>query len=500
MKLTLDHYLDSLFHHGLVIMRENEQAIQDNWKKIQHYFQNTGKKSASTTVKSVKIFSEVIFGYQYDKETLMSQLRTAWNKEIGNNSLNQFIITLLENAVHQATNLNKDNNYNDHQAIQYVFTKIGEHILTEKIEHLFTIDTFLEHLVTSEQLPIEWVAVVVRSDNVFYVDKWFNRYQCLLHTHYEIAAENIFDLTEQLLRYITHSNNKNVITIPFENMTLLLCTDKGSTGHIVPFIHHALQLFQSSKTILNITRQEQRWKDSVIMFFESIMQAKSFKEALELVMKGFTKYLPFERCGIFSYSHNDEIGIGLSGHRFDIKAIQEITEDVRNFPVINNGLELLRLFGDGIKFLQPLYIPDAKDSFPTTYIQQFQLKSVVVAPIFKASNHELIGAAILDQGANKQFTMSQDTYTALIKFGQSAGEIIGKFKNNSNHLHKSLHLSLREIEVLTLLAEGESTSSAADKLHLSEYTVRDYITKIMQKMKAKNRTEAVAYAIRHGMI
>lgn len=53
-------------------------------------------------------------------------------------------------------------------------------------------------------------------------------------------------------------------------------------------------------------------------------------------MKGFTSYLPFERCGIFSYSPNDEIGIGLSGHRFDIKAIQEITEDVRNFPLINN--------------------------------------------------------------------------------------------------------------------------------------------------------------------
>lgn len=138
--------------------------------------------------------------------------------------------------------------------------------------------------------------------------------------------------------------------------------------------------------------------------------------------------------------------------------------------------------------------------FPIRYIQQFQLKSVVVASIFKASNHELIGAAILDQGANKQFTMSQDMYTALIKFGQSAGEIIGKFKINMNYFNKSLHLSLREIEVLTLMADGESTSSAADKLHLSEYTVRDYITKIMQKMKAKNRTEAVAYAIRHGMI
>ncbi|MBM7714180.1 DNA-binding CsgD family transcriptional regulator [Bacillus thermophilus] len=500
MTLTLDHYLDSLFHHGLDIIRNNEKAIQHHWEQIQHYFQHTGKKVASTTAISVKIFSDILFNHQYNKETIMNQLRAEWNKEIGNNPLNKFMISLLENSVHQAAKVNKDNHYNDHQAIQYVFTKISEHILTEKLEHLFTLDTFLEHLVASEQLPIEWIAVVGRRDNVFYVEKWFNQYQCLLHAHVHIAAENIFDVTEQLLRYITHSHDKNVMTIPFENVTLLLCTEKNSTGHIAPFIHHALHLFQSSKTILNIARQEQRWKDSVMMFYESIMQAKSFKEALELVTKGFTDYLPFERCGIFSYSPNDEIGIGLSGHRFDIKAIQKITEDVRNFPLIHNGLELLRLLGNGIKFLQPLYIPEAKASFPIRYIHQFQLKTVVVAPIFKASNQELIGAAILDQGANKHFTMSQDTYTALIKFGQSAGETIGKFKNNINYLNQSLHLSLREIEVLTLMAEGESTSSAADRLHLSEYTVRDYITKIMQKMKAKNRTEAVAYAIRHGII
>ncbi|NBJ69587.1 MULTISPECIES: response regulator transcription factor [Clostridia] len=500
MTLTLDHYLDSLFHHGLDIMRENEKAIQHNWEQVQHYFKHTGKKIASTIVISVKIFSEIIFNHPYDKETIMNQLRDAWNKEIGNNLWNQFTLSLLENSVYQAAKVNKDNNYNDHQAIQYVFTKINEHILTGKLEHLYTMDTFLKHLVVSEQLPIEWIAVVARKGNRFYVDKWFNQYQCLLNKYDNLAADTIFDVMEQLLGCITHSVDKSVMTIPFENMTLLLCTDKHCTGHIVPFIHHALYLFQSSKTILNITQQEQRWKDSVIMFYESIMQAKTLKEALELVTKGFTDYLPFERCGIFSYSPNDEIGIGLSGHRFNIKAIQEIAEDVRNFPLIHNGLELLQLLGNGIKFLQPLYISDAKNSFPIRYIQQFQLKSVVVAPIFKASHHELIGAAILDQGANKHFAMSQDTYKALIKFGQSAGEIIGKFKNNFNYLNQSLQLSSREIEVLTLMAEGESTSSAADKLHLSEYTVRDYITKIMQKMKAKNRTEAVAYAIRQGII
>lgn len=50
------------------------------------------------------------------------------------------------------------------------------------------------------------------------------------------------------------------------------------------------------------------------------------------------------------------------------------------------------------------------------------------------------------------------------------------------------------------MADGASTYEAASNLNLSEYTVRDYVSTIMQKMEAKNRTEAVAKAIREGFI
>src|SRR5699024_9265150 len=216
-------------------------------------------------------------------------------------------------------------------------------------------------------------------------------------------------------------------------------------------------------------------------------------EALKIITEGFVHYLPFERSAIFSYS-TDDTGIGLSGIRFDSKAIQSITENVRNLPLIDKGLELLRIFGKGMRFLQPLYIQDARKSFPKEYIEQFQLKSIVVAPIFKSSDNELLGAVFLDQGENQEFTISENTYTALIKFGQSAGEILGKFTNNIDAYDHTMRFSPRELEVLQLMAEGESTTGAASVLHLSEYTVRDYITSIMQKMNAKNRTEAVARA------
>ncbi|MFD2129799.1 LuxR C-terminal-related transcriptional regulator [Pseudogracilibacillus auburnensis] len=500
MTLTLDHHMDTLFQHGLEIIRANEASIHNEWAQMKEYFQKAGKRSAKTTVKSVHIFSKIIFNYNYDKETLINKIKVAWKEQIGENPINQFIMTLLESSVHHATKTKSNHTYKDYQAIQLVFTKISEQILSYKTEDPFSIDTFLQHLVYSQQLPIEWVAVVLNQNNLLVVDKWFNKNQCLLNVHPKVQADNIYTLTELLLRIGTNSNRKNIITIPFENVTLLFCIEKKSTTHIMPFISHALQLLQSGKMTLKLTHKEQQWKDAVIMFNEAVIRARTFSDALEIITEGFVNYLPFERCAIFSYSQNDEIGFGLSGHRLDTEAIKGITEEVSNLPLINDGLELLRMFGKNMKYLQPLYIPDAKDGFPEQYINQFQLKSLVVAPIFTPSRSELIGAAILDQGANKKFEISRETYTALIKFGQSAGEILGKFHISIHSLNETLHFSPREIEVLKLMAEGESTTSAAGILHLSEYTVRDYITAIMQKMKARNRTEAVARAIRKGVI
>src|SRR5699024_1539204 len=128
-------------------------------------------------------------------------------------------------------------------------------------------------------------------------------------------------------------------------------------------------------------------------------------------------------------------------------------------------------------FLQPLYIKDASVGFPKHYVQQFQLKSVIIVPIFMSSDHKLLGYAILDQGPGRFFNVSEEVFSALIKFGQSAGEILNKFSYKSlQKINRSLNLSPREIEVLKLMAEGASTNEAANTLILSEYTVRGYVS------------------------
>lgn len=61
-------------------------------------------------------------------------------------------------------------------------------------------------------------------------------------------------------------------------------------------------------------------------------------------------------------------------------------------------------------------------------------------------------------------------------------------------------LTTREIEVLELIGKGLSNKEIANSMHISEDTVKTYISRIFQKINVKNRVEAVAIALKHGVI
>lgn len=61
-------------------------------------------------------------------------------------------------------------------------------------------------------------------------------------------------------------------------------------------------------------------------------------------------------------------------------------------------------------------------------------------------------------------------------------------------------LSARELDVLQRLGDGESTGQIAATLFVSVNTVRNHVQSIMQKLGAHSRLEAVAIAVRQGLI
>lgn len=60
-------------------------------------------------------------------------------------------------------------------------------------------------------------------------------------------------------------------------------------------------------------------------------------------------------------------------------------------------------------------------------------------------------------------------------------------------------LSRRELEVLRLIAEGVSTSVAADRLHVSRATIRNHVQNVFEKLGVHSRLEAVAFATKHRL-
>ncbi|HEX5589950.1 MAG TPA: response regulator transcription factor [Candidatus Limnocylindrales bacterium] len=61
-------------------------------------------------------------------------------------------------------------------------------------------------------------------------------------------------------------------------------------------------------------------------------------------------------------------------------------------------------------------------------------------------------------------------------------------------------LSSRELEVLRLVADGLRNRAIAERIGISEQTIKNHLTSILHKMGVPNRTTAVLYAVRHGWL
>ena len=61
------------------------------------------------------------------------------------------------------------------------------------------------------------------------------------------------------------------------------------------------------------------------------------------------------------------------------------------------------------------------------------------------------------------------------------------------------YLTQREEEVLELLTHGITYKGVASKLFISETTVKTHVNNIFQKLQVNDRTQAVLYALNHGI-
>ncbi len=83
-----------------------------------------------------------------------------------------------------------------------------------------------------------------------------------------------------------------------------------------------------------------------------------------------------------------------------------------------------------------------------------------------------------------------------------AGKLLGQIAQNNPPRQPAPEISLseRETEVLQLLAQGFTNADIAQRLYLSEGTVRNYTSAIFAKLNVSDRTQAVVLALRYGLV
>jgi NarL family two-component system response regulator LiaR len=128
----------------------------------------------------------------------------------------------------------------------------------------------------------------------------------------------------------------------------------------------------------------------------------------------------------------------------------------------------------------------ALTSFHDADLVQRALDAGAVGYLLKDTSKEQLADAIRAAKAG-QATLSPEAASALVEGKRTRNEL-------------GSDLTERELEVLALLEKGLSNIQIAERLHRSPYTIRHHVSQIIAKLGAANRAEAVAIAVRSGLV
>ena len=120
--------------------------------------------------------------------------------------------------------------------------------------------------------------------------------------------------------------------------------------------------------------------------------------------------------------------------------------------------------------------------------------------LLKDMDAEMVGWAIKTVVKGEYYLHPKIAKDFLIAFNQLAG------KDNPRMflqpaVQRPYHLlTARECEVLQLLADGHSNRILGETLEISEKTVKNHVSTILQKMNLQDRTQVVVTAIKNGWV
>jgi DNA-binding NarL/FixJ family response regulator len=179
-------------------------------------------------------------------------------------------------------------------------------------------------------------------------------------------------------------------------------------------------------------------------------------ELVEAVADGATAVEKVKQEGIDIVLMDVSLGNGING----IEATRQIKEHSPETRVV-----IITMFTD------PGTVAEAVKAGADAYVSKSSTREFVLQTLYEVVN----GRSVLDPNVTDG--------------------IFGRISNRDPNV-----LSDRELEVLQELTHGHSTKGVAERIHVSEETVKSYLKQVFRKLDVKDRTEAVAEGFRRGLV
>lgn len=96
--------------------------------------------------------------------------------------------------------------------------------------------------------------------------------------------------------------------------------------------------------------------------------------------------------------------------------------------------------------------------------------------------------------------VSRELAGALLKEFARQNQATIRWGDTEKESQGNAGLSTRQVEILQLVAQGLPYKDVAERLCLSEHTIKYHMGEILQRLHLKNREEVVAYAVKTGLV
>lgn len=202
--------------------------------------------------------------------------------------------------------------------------------------------------------------------------------------------------------------------------------------------------------------------------------------------------------------------------RNGIKMLLESQGEITVVAEANNGIEVLKYFNDGGQADVVITDINMPEMDGITLITQLKTVSpnTHIMMLSMLDNEKYIAQAFIE-GARGYLlkNISEEELNFALRYVSGGGrylcaelaeKLLDKLTSNplqqANAAGQSIDFSLREMEVLHLIAEGFTNTEMADKLFLSKRTIEGHRQALIDKTGAKNTAALIRFAVVNGFI